>query len=79
MKKYVYATVDFGSEEIYQAWPLLSGPDTAFLVVFERRNGESFVIRLNRRGFAKDKSLGKEEDAYPGKLAIKDAFTLKPA
>jgi hypothetical protein len=79
MKKFVYATVDFGNEQIYHAWPLWSGPQTAFLVVLQKRNEEKFVIRLDHRQFARDKSVGPEEEVYPGTLKIKDAYTLKTA
>lgn len=80
MTKYVYATVDFGNEKIYQAWQLLNGSPISHLVVLQKRpDGENLVIRLENRKFANDKLVGPEESVYPITLSIKDAFLLKPA
>ena len=73
--KMVYATVNIGREEVFQAWEFLPSLSAPFLVVMQLRDGRKLVLRLDKRKIRHDK----DGPFYAGALSISDAYIPIPA
>lgn len=73
MKRYVYATVKFGKEDVWQAWDLIHKPGSSFLIVTNLRDNSDLVIKLDNRMFKPDKSVGPQECVYSEPVSVADA------